>query len=86
MSNMPDPHQNEAPEVDERFAWTRFYMAMADKLLAFRNRRKELMAGLHAIGSTAAGHLVVLNDRFSDGSTGPLQDICPFTTFALFNL
>ncbi len=85
MSNMPDPHQNEAPEVDERFAWTRFYMAMADKLLAFRNRRKELMAGLHAIGSTAAGHLVVLNDRFSDGSTGPLRDICPFTTFALFN-
>ena len=85
MSNMPDPHQNENPEVDERFAWTRFYMAMADKLLAFRNRRKELMAGLHAIGSTAAGHLVVLNDRFSDGSTGPLQDICPFTTFALFN-
>ena len=24
-------------------------------------------------------------DKFSDGTTGPLQDICPFTVFATFN-
>ena len=84
MNDITDTHKNEDPEVKERFAWTHFYMAMADKLLAFRNRREELIAGIHAIGSTVE-HLAVLNDRFNDGSTGPLRDICPFTTFALFN-
>ena len=28
------------------------------------------------------GHL---NDRFSEGRKGPLEDICPFTVFGTFN-
>lgn len=28
---------------------------------------------------------LVKGDRFSDGTTGPLKDICPFTTIGLFN-
>ncbi len=32
-----------------RFQWIPFYEAVADKLLTFRNRRQELVAGLHEI-------------------------------------
>ncbi|MGD9506019.1 MAG: AAA family ATPase, partial [Syntrophobacteraceae bacterium] len=71
--------------VDEsRFNWTRFYEAAADKLLAFRNRRTELISGIHAIASSVDG-LANLQDRFADDSSGPLKDICPFTAMGIFN-
>lgn len=67
-----------------RFIWTRFYEAVADKLIAFRNKRENLVAGIHAI-STRVSALSNLHDKFKDGTTGPLQDICPFTTMGIFN-
>lgn len=67
-----------------RFNWTRFYEAVADKLLAFRDKRKELIAGIHAIASRVDG-LSNLQDQFSDGTSGPLKDICPFTAMGIFN-
>jgi len=66
------------------FKWTHFYETVADKLLAFRDRRDELISGIHAIASHVDG-LSNLTDRFTDGSSGPLQDICPFTTMGIFN-
>lgn len=71
--------------VDKRrFKWTRFYEAVADKLLTFRNRREELISGIHAIASKVDG-LSNLQDQFGDGSSGPLKDICPFTAMGIFN-
>ena len=71
--------------VDKRrFNWTRFYEAVAEKLLTFRNRRDELIAGIHLIASKVDG-LSNLNDQFADGSSGPLKDICPFTAMGIFN-
>ena len=71
--------------VDKRrFNWTRFYEAAADKLLTFRNRREELISGIHAIASKVEG-LSNLQDQFGDGSSGPLKDICPFTVMGIFN-
>jgi len=71
--------------VDKRrFNWTRFYEAVADKLLTFRNRRDELIAGIHVIASKADG-LSNLQDQFADGTSGPLKDICPFTAMGIFN-
>lgn len=71
--------------VDKRrFNWTRFYEAVADKLLTFRNRRDELIAGIHVIASKVDG-LSNLQDQFADGSSGPLKDICPFTAMGIFN-
>ena len=67
-----------------RFKWTRFYEALADKLLAFKDHRDELISGIHTIESRVRG-LSYLRDRFADGSSGPLQDICPFTTMGIFN-
>ena len=71
--------------VDKRrFNWTRFYEAVADKLLTFRNRRDELISGIHAIASKVDG-LSNLQDQFADGSSGPLKVICPFTAMGIFN-
>lgn len=67
-----------------RFKWTNFYEAIADKLLAFRHRREELIAAIHAIAAKAKG-MSHLQDNFKDGSKGPLKDICPFTVMGIFN-
>lgn len=65
------------------FGWTGFYEAIADKLLTFRDRRDELVAGIHGIISKTGGSALI--DQFSDGTSAPLKDICPFTTIGIFN-
>jgi 5-methylcytosine-specific restriction protein B len=67
-----------------RFQWTQFYEAVANKLLEFRDKRKELIAGIHGIARRVEG-LSNLQDQFSDNTTGPLKDICPFTAMGIFN-
>lgn len=68
-----------------RFNWTKFYAAIADKLLEFRYRRDELIAGIHAIGHKV-DCMTILNDQYQEGVPGgPLTDICPFTTLGIFN-
>jgi 5-methylcytosine-specific restriction protein B len=67
-----------------RFKWTVFYQAMADKLLAYKDRRAELIAAIHEISMRVEG-LSNLEDQFANGTTGPLEDICPFTTMGIFN-
>jgi 5-methylcytosine-specific restriction protein B len=72
------------PVDKHRFIWTRFYEAVANGLLKFKNRRDELIAGIHAIASKVDG-LSNLQDHLADGSSGPLKDICPFTAMGIFN-
>jgi 5-methylcytosine-specific restriction protein B len=68
-----------------RFKWTRFYEAIADKLLTFRNRRAELIRGIHEIAKKVEC-MSILNDQYEEGVPGgPLKDICPFTTLGIFN-
>ena len=67
-----------------RFLWTRFYEAVADKLLLYKNKRGELIEGIHSIASRVEG-LSNLQDQSQDGSIGPLTDICPFTAMGIFN-
>lgn len=74
----------DATDGRNRFAWTSFYEAVANKLLEYREKRNELVAGIHAIGAQV-GSMSILRDQFRDGSSGPLQDICPFTTIGIFN-
>jgi len=72
--------------VDKRrFNWTRFYEAVADKLLTFRNRREELVSGIHAIADNF-DCMSILNDQYEENVPGgPLKDICPFTAMGIFN-
>jgi 5-methylcytosine-specific restriction protein B len=67
-----------------RFAWTKFYEAIADKLLTFRNNRAALVAGIYDIIGHVDG-LANWEDHYKDGTTGKLRDICPFTAFGIFN-
>ena len=57
---------------------------MADNLLGFRDKRAELVAGIHGIAGRVDG-VSNLQDQFADGSSGPLKDICPFTAMGIFN-
>lgn len=71
--------KNNQPE----FEWTQFYQAVADKLREYQNNRTEL---LNAILTHSTSHFDKFRrDQFSDGSAGPLEDICPFTILSTFN-
>lgn len=71
--------------ASQKFGWTRFYMAIADKLLEHRHDRKTLVAGLKQISTQvpALGYLEA--DIFSNGKRGFVRDICPFTVMGTFN-
>lgn len=71
-------------QARQRFLWTEFYEAVAEKLLDFRGDRKPLIEGIHQIATKVPG-LSYLQDKFADGTTGPLRDICPFTAMGTFN-
>ncbi len=66
------------------FQWADFYRAVAEKLLAYASDRAPLIEGIHQIALRVQG-LGYLQDKFPDGSSGPLQDICPFTVMGTFN-
>lgn len=70
---------------DARFVWTEFYAEVADKLLQYRHNRGPLVAAIADIERRRPELPFAISDLFADGSTGPLQDICPFTTMGLFN-
>ncbi len=59
--------------VDPNFGWTYFYEAMANGLLEFRYRRRELLAKFCIYKFD--GNLAKMN----------LEDICPFSVMARFN-
>jgi 5-methylcytosine-specific restriction protein B len=69
----------------QRFKWAAFYEAVADALLSFRSNRAALVDGIREISSRIDGLGYLAGDRYSDGSTGFLRDICPFTTIGMFN-
>ena len=70
------------PIPNERFPWTSFYAGFADKLLAFRHDRSALLAAIYRLPTKQVKYLT---DRFADGTSGPLRDICPFTTMGIFH-
>ena len=70
---------------DQRFGWTKFYEEFADKLLAYRANREPLVEAVRE--ACARSNINYLeNDQYEDGTTGPYQDICPFSTMASFNI
>ena len=77
--------------LDGDFPWTRFYESLADKLLGFKDKRNKLVEGIHEIVEQVNSDpenpvlLSGFEDTYKDGTTGPLRDICPFTTIAIFN-
>ena len=70
---------------EQRFRWTRFYEAVARKILEYQNDRSSLIEGIHGIGSHVK-LLSYLQDKNSPGGDlYLLRDICPFTAMGIFN-
>jgi 5-methylcytosine-specific restriction enzyme B len=68
-----------------RFRWARFYQAIVDGLLEYRDNRAPLMGFLQALASRVEGLSFLEGDQFADGRKGFIEDIDPFTLIGLFN-
>ena len=82
--NHPNWRERYGSDASERFHWTEFYEAVAEKLLDYRYDRRPLVEGIREIAARRP-LLSYLQERFSDGRVGPLTDICPFTAMGTFN-
>jgi 5-methylcytosine-specific restriction enzyme B len=71
-------------EEDRKFAWTAFYEAMADGLLAHKDRRPELVRKINDLAARA-DYCSYLHDQDAEGNNIPLTDVCPFTILGIFN-
>lgn len=60
------------------FTWIPFYMEMAEKLLGFKEYRKQLLDIVYALDKKFVGYI-----KTDDG--GQVSDIDPFTVFGIFN-
>ena len=65
-------------------SWVPFYEEVADKILGYKDNRKEFTAGIHELSENLETP-PALQDFYPDGRRGPLEDICPFTVMGLFN-
>lgn len=70
---------------EARFSWARFYQALADKLLPYRDNRAALLDFIEGLSKRVEGLGNLAEDQYADGGKGFLRDICPFTTMGLFN-
>ena len=68
---------------DQLFARTEFYSECADRLLAHKDDRTELVTFVRG-ACRAVGHRYLDNTPNPDGTKG-VQDICPFTVMGAFN-
>ncbi len=65
--------------TDSQYSWPRFFMELADKLLAFKDDRQALIATLRQVYAEIGMALPTLD------SSGDPTDIDPFTVYGLFN-
>ena len=65
--------------MDSQYSWPRFFMELADKLLAFKDDRQALIATLQHVYAEFGMDLPTLD------SGGIPTDIDPFTVYGLFN-
>ena len=67
--------------IGEKFLWVKFYQAVADALLRYKDDRKSLVKAVHNIVRTTAIGDEVYQDEFLDDTKGPLKDICPIYNY-----
>ncbi len=63
----------------EKYSWIPFYTAFADKLLAYRQNRRELLDKIQKVYASIGKEVQKLEED------NALQDIDPFTLFGFFN-
>ncbi|RLJ72279.1 AAA family ATPase [Salisediminibacterium halotolerans] len=81
---LDEPYWKYRYEDPNMFLWTTFYEEMANALLSYKDRRQELLEKMN----TAFEKLDLRNPLLTQNAEGEsvlLDDICPFTFYALFN-
>ena len=67
----------ELMEVENRFSWIPFYTELAEKLLTYKNKRKELTDIVYELGISA--------DYLHDNKMQKFKELHPFAIFGVFN-
>lgn len=67
------------------FTWIPFYEEMATRLLQFQHDNSRLATMLVEHAQTSPHLKYLITDQFTDGSSGPIREIDPFTVMATFN-
>ena len=67
------------------FSWIPFYEQVASRLLAFRDDPAGLAARLVELSQSVPNLGYLVTDQFSDGTSGPIREIDPFTVMGTFN-
>lgn len=62
----------------ENYTWIPYYMELANKLLEYRNNRKDLLKIIYSLDTKFVGYL-------HEQDNTKLRDIDPFTVFGIFN-
>ena len=70
--------------ADVQQDWIPFFEQCADRLLEFSNRRTDLAEAFVEIKQSVG--LQGYTDHYRGGTSGPVQDMCPFTVMNSFNL
>ena len=87
LFNINDAAKNEilTRMNNDKIEWTDFYMEFADKLLEYKNNRKELINKIYKIFNDLDINLPKLGGDVINGNNTIPFDMDPFTVFALFN-
>lgn len=67
----------ELMEVENRFSWIPFYTELAEKILTYKDKRKELTDIVYELGISA--------DYLHDNKMQKFKDLHPFAIFGVFN-
>lgn len=67
----------ELMEVENRFSWIPFYTELAEKLLTYKDQRKELTDIVYELGISA--------DYLHDNKMQKFNELHPFAIFGVFN-
>lgn len=73
------PQDEESPAID--LEWTKFYTEFATQLLAFKDRRADLLELIRGVAADTPNLGYLLSDRGDDDA----GDVCPFTVMGSFN-
>ena len=67
----------ELMEVENRFSWIPFYTELAEKLLTYKDKRKELTDIVYELGE--------VTDYLRDNESKKIKELHPFAIFGVFN-
>jgi 5-methylcytosine-specific restriction protein B len=76
------------PSVEADYSWADFYPRLADALVSYQNDRGMLLDMVWEVAKASGRPQLfkyLQSDHRTDGTTGPLRDVDPFTMLGTFN-